>query len=1249
MFDAYWNYCQISDEVLYYTGLRPTENEVYSMNKTFKIVFNKARGTLMVANELTSSVQKKGVSLVVATAAVLTFLTVPAVNAANIADQTFENQTTSASGGALTLNKDDANTISGSTFKKNTAAVKGGAVVIEKNTVITKSTFDSNSQTSTATDTAGGAVYINGAKVEISGSSFTQNTGFLGGAVNVRNGSTLSITDATFSGNTANGFGGAISDYEDKEGAVQNELISINRTVFKNNRDSKGGGALHVVNTKAINITDSEFSGNFSAGKGGAIQLENGSHLAVTDTVFNGNSTNYWGGAIRVLGADATISATKDISMTGNKANVNGLMSAYYSDMGGFAYLQGKSKLTLAGENGATLTIGDANAVDKTIDSIASIGGYESSANELILKGNVVINSSLEAFSDKITVADNANVTMATGFASDRISLQADINEYGDKAWDDYGTSELSLGDKASLTMGDLVINRAGYTGENGVKEYGNPGVKITAGQNSTLNLKSLNIVTKKYLSQGKDTNVTTTGYGLFNLNDAAVNVAGDVTLAEKTRLDLTGSGNFDVNGKVNVAGQMTVSGAKDGTLKLSTNDIYINGGSLTIGDNATLVAPLAVAFTENPTLESKSLTLLTGLRFTGNSAICITDRGSYKTTFLETLKTASNAGGVSLPNGTLAIDAGTESYRFDYDVTMNALDAKDTSLTITKKLNIGTSDASSGDAAPSTSTAKSITLSGNEAQLAVAGQNTVNGGMLDGTGTIYIGNDASAGGLLVEKSKFKGMIILDPAFTAGSTIADASHYAQTDLSSPVAAQFKVLRNSVISLGAPIETAYTAFNDLAQKNGLDWSETGVSAAAYIDAPVTFDAASGGVVVNGALTSSAAPAVTANQVSVAANGMLIVNQQNVGDKQVFSTSDDAGTTVTFAAGSYLGLVNTQEGTLELADTVTADDNAKVVTDNPFFTGAFVTNEAGATVVTTSFDSDSGLSAIASTGIQSMARRADTVLAQTIADRTSLDQELAAGTNLWVDVTGERYEADKLDNGGEFKSDMGYGAFGADFAVTQDITAGAAFQYGKGTLRSGVSSIKNSIDSYGVTAYGAMKFGEAKVVAEASYIKNENDITSSQTALNQSVDSEIYSVGVRGQHRFTAGNFQFVPSVGVRVSRLNTDAMQVGAVNIKKQEQTLVQVPIALRVNDFEQNVSGWSVAPSFKVAYVTTFGDKEISVLGADQTVIDTSPVQSDFGIRAQNGNLMVNANMMLGGGKDGTSSVGGKVGLKYVF
>ena len=36
------------------------------MNSTFKVVFNKARGALMVVNEVTSSVQGKGTKTVIA-------------------------------------------------------------------------------------------------------------------------------------------------------------------------------------------------------------------------------------------------------------------------------------------------------------------------------------------------------------------------------------------------------------------------------------------------------------------------------------------------------------------------------------------------------------------------------------------------------------------------------------------------------------------------------------------------------------------------------------------------------------------------------------------------------------------------------------------------------------------------------------------------------------------------------------------------------------------------------------------------------------------------------------------------------------------------------------------------------------------------------------------------------------------------------------------------------------------------------
>ena len=67
------------------------------MNSTFKVVFNKARGALMVVNEATSSVQAKGTKTVVA-AAVATMMAGVACadqsvanTAAYIADQSVAN------------------------------------------------------------------------------------------------------------------------------------------------------------------------------------------------------------------------------------------------------------------------------------------------------------------------------------------------------------------------------------------------------------------------------------------------------------------------------------------------------------------------------------------------------------------------------------------------------------------------------------------------------------------------------------------------------------------------------------------------------------------------------------------------------------------------------------------------------------------------------------------------------------------------------------------------------------------------------------------------------------------------------------------------------------------------------------------------------------------------------------------------------------------------------------------------------
>ena len=511
----------------------------------------------------------------------------------------------------------------------------------------------------------------------------------------------------------------------------------------------------------------------------------------------------------------------------------------------------------------------------------------------------------------------------------------------------------------------------------------------------------------------------------------------------------------------------------------------------------------------------------------------------------------------------------------------------------------------------------------------------------------VTVGDNAKAGKAIIKKLGVGAehlTFFLDPIWQEGAGISDASSLALTDLSSGVTSKFIVGQNSVLSLGATTAVAEQAFADIAHVNGKTWGED-ITAAAYADKPVDLGS-TGGLVINGGLTSSGTVVTpTAKDVNVASKGMLIINQDNVVADRAFFTAGSEDAKVTLANGSYVAIVNAVKDAapVKLAETV---DNrgADVVTDNPFFSGSIATN-----TLTTKFESEAGLAAIASTGIQSMARRADFVMSETVANRTSLDQQLNAGFNLWVDVTGERYEADKLDNNGSFRSDAGYAMFGGDMQVAEGFTAGMALQYGDASVRSDISSIKNSIKSYGLTAYAGQKFGDAKVEGELAWLKSENKITASQTAMNQKLDVNVYSAGVRAQYELAAGAFKFVPSIGLRVSHLETDDMTIGTIKATDSDLTYVQMPISLRISGGEVAASGWTFAPSFKVAYVPTFGDKEIKVYGASQDVLDMSPVQADFGLRAVNGNLMFNADMMIGGGEYGTSSIGGKVGVKYVF
>ena len=306
------------------------------MNSTFKVVFNKARGALMVVNEVTSSVQGKGTKTVVAAAVAAMIAGVSGSAMATETDTeikatdtalkaTFtkaEKQTDVASSligtsgdklalknvtnkdmyaaGSLDLtasSKDNVVTLkngSVSNFSgKVTSADHFGAVVTATTGTlkIDNVTFENNKFDEVKTgeqkhNGARGIIRAAGANLEVAKSTFAGNEAVLGGAINVwSNGeNTVKITDSTFTGNAT----------------------------------KSHGGAVYITGSKVkTTIADSTFSKNTSGKQGGALQLAGAGETTITNTTFSENAAGTFGGAIN---ATNTQIVAKNVNFEGNKA-----------------------------------------------------------------------------------------------------------------------------------------------------------------------------------------------------------------------------------------------------------------------------------------------------------------------------------------------------------------------------------------------------------------------------------------------------------------------------------------------------------------------------------------------------------------------------------------------------------------------------------------------------------------------------------------------------------------------------------------------------------------------------------------------------------------------------------------------------------------------------------------------------------------------------------------------------------------
>lgn len=1163
------------------------------MNRNFKVVFNKARGALMAVNECTSLVQAKGTKTVVAAA-----LAVLAAGSAAADDVTLNTKTL-----------DSWSNVKYEVTNKNQDYFGGNHSYGDQHVVAKGIEFSGNQLlalekklgSGNAADAQGGVMYLYSSGT----TAKHENTRYTFDNVVFKNNAVLTESNQ---GNRPAAYGGAL-------------MIKGGETTFKNTVFT--GNMATAAGTDA-NDSDKKAAGGGSAA-GGAVFVDS-----------TRNTHNYKATVNFEVTEDGLVNSGNTVKSGLEKPFTDGYTTKIPT-AGGFLFMDRDVTTNFQIADGVTYTIGTEGAWknDKNMDSIASSVYLDNVNHE-----GVVINK--------------------TGGGT--LLMHGSLNDY-------YGTVNVNAGTLAVTSdwaaANTVTVNDGGTLK---VKDLSFTDVKTASGYNGQAGWKGGG-------NKTEDIDVTP------DKGSLVVNAGGTAVIDS---LDAT-KGTVTVKGLLEVA---TLKTAAKGSLSLEGGTIKTAVGQLyTEGDKAA-------------TLDSETFKLRDGITLTSGE-VAVTDEGTYDAAILESLKKtfvdAADVKSVTFVNAEFKATDGKLPELTDGlviatgEAQLTAIPANGEASVATKNsgaatLKVVPTDGADVTVLNVTSAAESLTLTGTAApqQLVVnkkgdalkvivadkaelklgstkldaetAGSlkhvtaqsgSTVSVANIDatianleaqGTSLINVGTGANRGSLTIENLSLASgsTIFVDPEWTndpAKDVVRNASHVsvAKADL---LAGSIVAARNSVVSYGASNDAA----DGLIERfKTLSWGPQGVTAA-FVVADQLDLAQGGSIVVNGALANNTNVGDTAT-VSVARQGLLVVDQAAA---QKAEGAFIKGT-VLFEKDSTLGIVNAAPGEWRLADSTT-DKGAGVLTDNPFITGSVKDG-----VVTTGFDSVSGLRAIASTGIQAMARRADQTFADTIADHAAGTAAVSQGAALWAQVSGEHYEADDFAHGADFDADMGYGAFGFEAAPAQGYTVGAAFQYGSGSLDSSVASIKNDVTSYGFALYGAANVGAGRVVADVSYLKTENELSSSQSLLNQTVDADVWSVGVRGEHAFKTGAVTVTPSVGVRVSRIKTDAMPFGTFTVEEQTQTIVQVPIALSVTAAETTVGAWSVAPSFKAAYVPTFGDKEIEAMGDEVDVIDASPVQATVGLSARTGAFTLSADLTGGLGEHGTKSYGGRIGVKYAF
>ena len=318
-----------------------------------------------------------------------------------LTDCIFDSNSSVSSAGALSVHRQSTVELKGVSFTSNTANTGGAIYANDSTLVLSGVDFTSNSSTFSQTGNGGngGAGYFVSASISLSDVTLNGNSADGNGGGFYQNNVTLTLDDTVeFISNSAKNHGGALylTYTTNEDGTKSGSSVIANGTKFENNT-ALSGGAISARTASTLDLTSTWFNGNatpeakVSQPNGGGAIYSNNSDVTLVSSVFSGNSSGYYGGALKLEECQTSI--------------VQGEISESDGGTGGAIYAK-KGSLSVDGlillENSSTL-----NGVIYLAEITSELENLSATDNSAVSGGVAFISSDSEVKFEKATLDKN--------------------------------------------------------------------------------------------------------------------------------------------------------------------------------------------------------------------------------------------------------------------------------------------------------------------------------------------------------------------------------------------------------------------------------------------------------------------------------------------------------------------------------------------------------------------------------------------------------------------------------------------------------------------------------------------------------------------------------------------------------------------------------------------------------------------------------------------------------------------------